>query len=170
MYHKTHIRLVNPHSKSDGSDNHIYILFQKTILIGSACSRIHTGVISARVDPVSLKHLGQFFHLLTAQAIDNTRFTRISLDKLDNIPVYVIRLRAYFVIQVRTIERRLELLRVLHTQVFLNIHTHLRSRGGSKGYHRRLSYFINNRTDAAVLRTEVMPPFRNTVRFVHCIK
>ena len=33
-----------------------------------------------------------------------------------------------------------------------------------------ISYFIDNGTDAAILRTEVMTPFRNTMGFVHGIE
>ena len=87
------------------------------------------------------------------------------LDVTDNLPVHIV-LGPDFVIQVGAVERRLEYRSVAHTQVFLDVHLHLgrsRRRQGDQG---RRADFVDDRTDAAVLRTEIVPPLRNTVRLV----
>ena len=170
MYYKTHIRLVNSHSKGYGSHNYVYVFFQETILVGCSRSRIHAGMVCTCINSICLKYLGQFFHFLTAQAINDAWFSRIGLNEFNDISINIRRLRAYLIIQIRAIEWRFKLLCILHSQILLDIHTHFGSSRSRQCNHRRLSYLINNRTDAAIFRTEIMPPLRNTVCFVYCIE
>ena len=67
-------------------------------------------MIGACVYVVGTQDFGELFHLLPAQAIDDARLATVVFDISDDVLVYVFGLRAYFVVQVRTVERRLELL------------------------------------------------------------
>ncbi len=71
VHHKTHIGLINPHPKGNGCDNNIHVFHQKLVLISRPGGRIHAGMISQGLDSVHLQRLGQLFHFLTAQAINN---------------------------------------------------------------------------------------------------
>ena len=57
-----------------------------------------------------------------------------------------------------------------YDMILLDVMLHFRCSRRSQRYQRGFSYFIDNGTDAAILRTEVMTPFRNTMGFVHGIE
>lgn len=76
----------------------------------------------------------------------------------------------YLIIKVRTVERRFENLSIYHSQIFLDIMLHLWCRCCGQRNQRSLSYFVDNRANPPVFRSEVMSPFRNTMSFVHCIE
>ena len=54
MNNITHIRLVNTHTKSNGSYNHIYFLHQEVVLILRACCRIHSCMVCASINTIRL--------------------------------------------------------------------------------------------------------------------
>ena len=64
--HKPHIGLVDAHAKGYGGHNHVDLFKQKRILVGTAGSRIHAGMIGQRLDVVDPEHLGQFLDSLAA--------------------------------------------------------------------------------------------------------
>ena len=74
------------------------------------------------------------------------------------------------VVEVRPVERRLEDRHVGHAQVLLDVHLHLGRRGGRQGDQRRLPDLVDDRADAAVLRTEVVTPLRDAVGLVDGIE
>ena len=57
-----------------------------------------------------------------------------------------------------------------YDMILLDVMLHFRCSRRSQRYQRGFSYFIDNGTDAAILRTEVMAPFRDTMGFVHGIE
>ena len=80
------------------------------------------------------------------------------LDELDDILVHILRLRTHLVVEVRTVERALELLRLRHAEILLDVGTHLiggRSRQSDDG---RLANLVDDGTNTTVLWTEVMTP------------
>ena len=170
MNDKSYIRLVNTHSKSNRRNNHINVFLDEIILHSRTRRRIHSGMISAGIDTVRFQNFSQFFHFLPTQAINDTGLTGICFNELDNILINVICLTAYLIIKIRTVERRLELLRIRHTQDFLDILTHLLSSSRSQSNNRSLTNHVDDRTDASIFGTEIMPPFRNTMRFIYRIK
>ena len=170
MYHKSHVRFVNTHTKCYCGNNDIHLLIQECILIGRARGSIHSGMVRQRFYIVHNKHFGKFLHLLTAEAIYYARLTFHAFDKLYNVLIYRCGFRAYFVIQILTIERRFEYIRVEHTEILLYIMLYLRSGSSSKRYHRTLADFAYYRAYSSVFRTEVMPPLRYTVSFIHGVK
>ena len=165
MDHIAHVGFVDTHAESDRGHDHIGPLHQEVVLIGRTCLGVHTGVIGQSPDAVGYEQLRKLLDLLAAQAVDDAALALVLLDVTDNLPVHIV-LGPDFVIQVGAVERRLEYRSVAHTQVFLDVHLHLgrsRRRQGDQG---RRADFVDDRTDAAVLRTEIVPPLRNTVRLV----
>ena len=127
-------------------------------------------MIRTRVYSVCLKNFSKFLYFLPAQAIDNARLFRIVLDELDNIFINIIGLCAYLIIKIRTVERGFENLCIHHPQIFLDIVLYLRCCCCSKRNQGSFPYFVNDRTNSPILRTEVMPPFGNTMSFVYRIE
>ena len=115
-------------------------------------------MISSSLYVVGLQHSGKLLYLLSRQAIDNTALAGVLLDELDDILVDIFRLRTYLIIEVRTVERTLELLGIDHVEVLLDVTAHLVSGRGSQGDDWSLAYLVDNRTDTAVFRSEVMSP------------
>ena len=127
-------------------------------------------MIGSGLDVVGLQNLCQLLHLLTRQTVDDTALAGMLLDELDDVLINILRLRTYLVIQVRTVERTLELLGIHDTQILLDIRTDLircRRRQGNDGC---LTDFIDDRTDATILRTEVMTPLRDTMGLVNGVE
>ena len=135
---KTYIRLVYPHTKSNGGHHHIYLLHQEHILIFGAGLCIKTCMIRNGTHPIYLEHLGQFFHSFAAQAIDDSRFSLILLHKTDDIRIYIFGFRTHLIKQIRPIERRLEHLGIRHSQVFDNVFLHLRRSSCCKANNRNI--------------------------------
>ena len=92
------------------------------------------------------------------------------LDEAHNILIDILCLRAYFVVQVRTVERTLKLSRINNTQTLLDIRTYLIRCCCSQSNNRCHTNLVDDRTDTTVFRTEVMSPFRDTVSLVNCIE
>ena len=70
------------------------------------------------------------------------------------------------VVEVRTVERRLENRGVGHAQVLLDVELHLGGGRGRQGDQRRRTDLVDDRPDTAVLRAEVVAPLRDAVRLV----
>ena len=170
MNHKPHIRFINPHTESDRSHNDFHFFHQEIILILRPRQWVHTRMVRTRVDTVCLKNFSKFFYSLPTKAVNDTRFFRIILDKLDNITINISSFRAYLIIQVRTVERWLENLCIHHSQILLDIVLHLWRCRCSKCYQRSLSDLVDDRTNPPIFRPEVMPPFGNTVSLVYRVK
>ena len=114
MYHKTDIRLVDTHTESNRSYDHLAFLHQKSILVRAAGRCIHAGVVCAGADTVHLQHLRQILYFLPRQTIYNAALAFHAADVTNQVFIYIRGLRPYFVIQVRTVETALENSRVRH--------------------------------------------------------
>ena len=98
MDDKSHIRLVNAHAKGDGGHDHVNILAQEGVLVGAARLAFHTGMVGQGLDIVQPEHLGQFLHLFTAQAVNDTRLALVGLDELDDFAVNILGFRTNLII------------------------------------------------------------------------
>ena len=127
-------------------------------------------MVRQRRDIVHLQELRQLFHLLAAEAIYDAAFATPLAYEAYDVAVYVLSLGTHLIVEVRAVERRLEQRGFAHAKVFLNIVAHLGGCSRSKSNERTCTYFINNRTYAPVLRTEIMPPLRNAVGFVNSVE
>ena len=106
---KTHVGLVNTHAEGDGSHDDVNLLHQEVILCLRAQCRLQTCMVGSRLDVVSLQYLCQFLHLLTRQTVDDAALSRVLLDEFDDVLVHIHRLGAHLIVQVRAVERALEL-------------------------------------------------------------
>ena len=170
MDHETHVGLVDTHTKGDGGNDNIDSLHKEVVLRLRAGSAVKTGMIGSRLDIISTEHLGQVLHLLARQAIDDATLAWMLLDKAHDILVNLLGLGTYLVIEVGTVERALKLLGINNAQTLLDIGAHLIGGCGRQGDDRSIAYLVDNRTDAAILRTEVMSPLRDTMGLVDGIE
>ena len=170
MYHKAHVGLIYTHAKGDGGHNDIDILHQEVVLRLCPGGRVKSGMIGCCLDIIGTKDGSEFFHLLPRQAIDDAALSRMLLDKPDDILIDILRLGPYLVIEVRTIERALELLGIDDAEILLDITTHLVGGCGCQSDDGGRTYLIDNRTDTTIFRTEIVTPFRDTMRFVDSIE
>ena len=138
---------------------------RKSSWLAARVDAVHPGVVGQRPDAVGHEQLGQLLDLLAAQAVDDAALALVLLDEADDVVVDVV-LGPDFVVEVRAVERRLENRSVGHAQVLLDVELHLGRGRGRQGDQRRRADLVDDRPDAAVLRTEVMAPLRNAVRLV----
>ena len=104
MNHITDIRLVDTHTESDRSHDHIRLFHQEGILIGGTYLRIHSRMVRQRLYPVGFQDVGKFLHLFTAQTIYDTRFTLVGFNILNDLAVYIRSFRTNLIIQIRAVE------------------------------------------------------------------
>ena len=90
--------------------------------------------------------------------------------ELDDVLVYILRLRSHLVVKVGPVERALELLGANYPEVLLYVQPHLVGCGGRQGYHRGLPYLVDYGAYAPVLGPEVVAPLRYAVRLVDGIE
>ena len=127
-------------------------------------------MIAGRLDVVGAEHVGQVLHLLAREAVDDAALARVLLDEAHDVLVDVLRFRPHLIVEVGTVERALELSCIDDAQVLLDVRAHLvggRRRERDDGRHADL---VDDRADAAVLRTEVVPPLRDAVSLVDRIE
>ena len=127
-------------------------------------------MISLCFNFVSTQYLCKFLHLLSGEAVNDTALTWMLLDKLDNIFVYILCLRAHLIVQVRTVERTLELICVYDTKILFDIRAHLICSRSRQCDNRSVPYLIDDRTNTTILRTEIMSPFRDTMCLIYRIE
>ena len=168
MNYITHIRFVDAHAECDGCHYHIDTFHEEVILILRTGVAVHTCMIRTARDIVGNQNLGKFLDFLAAQAIDDARFARMLLDIFNNVSIYIVCLMAHFIIEVRTVERRLESRSLLDSEIFHDIVLHLDSCRCSESNDRTLSNLVYYRTDISVFRTEIVPPFRDAMSLVDC--
>ena len=75
-------------------------------------------------------------------------------------------LRAYFIIQVRTVETAQKYSRVFHPKGLHDVRLYFRCRSGGKRNDWLAAEALNTFFDGAVVRSEIMAPLRDTMRFI----
>ena len=163
------IRLVDAHSEGYCGDNHVHILHKEAVLILRPYLSIQPGVIWNSLYTVDNQHIGKFFNLLSAEAVYNSGLPRILLYVFYDIPVRI-HLVPDLVIEVRPVERGLEDLCVLYAEILYNVALDLRGGRGGERYHRSISNLVDYRSDAPVLRPEIVPPVGNAMSLVYRIE
>ena len=167
---EAHVGLVDAHAEGDGGHDDVDFLHQEVILRLCACGGVQSGVVALRLDVVGAQHLGQVFHLLARETVDDAALAGVLLDESHDILVDVLGLLPHLVVEVGAVERRLELLGVDDAQVLLDVGAHLVGGGGGERNHGCRANLVDDGPDAAVLRTEVVAPLRDTVRLVDGIE
>ena len=92
------------------------------------------------------------------------------LDEPHDVLVDILGLGPHLIVEVGTVERALKLHSIEDTQVLLDIGANLISRRSSQCNDGSLAYLINDRTYAAIFRSEVMSPLGDTMSLVNSIE
>ena len=119
---------------------------------------------------VGLQHLGELFHVAPAEAIDDTAFAVVLFDKADDVFDGIFCLGPYFVVEVGTVERTFVFHGIDYAKTLFDVCAHLVGGGGSECDDRCSTYFVDNGSDFAVFRSEVVSPLRDAVGLVYGIK
>ena len=170
MHHEPHVGLVDTHAERNRSDNDLHFFHQKRVLVGSTSRRIHAGVIGPCGNTVHFQHFRQVLHFLARKAIDDSALAFHAADEADEVLIYVCCLGAYFVIEVRAVETRLENRCVRHAEVLLNIFLHFGRSRSRKRDNRRLADALYHASYLTVFWTEVVSPLGDTMSLIHCIE
>ena len=83
---KTHIGLVNAHTKCDGGHHHDSVFTQKAVLVVLAHWRVQACVVGQRADTGLRQHLGNVLDFFARLAIHHTRLLRVfALDETQQL-------------------------------------------------------------------------------------
>ena len=167
--HEAHVRLVDTHAEGNRSHDDIYLLHQELVLILGPHPGIEPRVIGQGPDAVDAEEGRHFFHLLAAQAIDDARFAGILADETHDI-LLRFHLVPDLVVEIRPVERRFEDHRIVDAEVLEDVALHLGGGGSSEGDDGRAAYLVHEAAYTPVFRAEIVAPFGDAVRFVHCVE
>ncbi len=170
MNNKTDIRLVNTHTKSYGGYNNLYIFIQKLVLPVGPKLGVKAGMVSNSLNIIGHQYFSQLLSCFTVKRINNTAFVHVLANKAYHTfyGLLFFNLGLYFVIQVGAVKRRNINVGVIKAKVFYNIALHLWCCGSRKGHNSSAwLYLVHHLPQATVLRPEIVPPFRNTMRLIH---
>ena len=169
MDDETDVGLVDAHAEGDGRDDHLDVLHEEAVLVLGAGFRVQAGVIGEGLDAVDGEQLGQFLHLLAAQAVDDAGLAGVLADEADDVLLGV-HLVADLVVEVRAVEGGLEDGGVGDAEVLEDVALDLgRGRRGEGDDRGRLDV-LDDGPDLPVFRPEVVAPFGDAVRLVHGIE
>ena len=171
MDDETDIGFVDTHTEGDSGHNHLRFFHQEGVLVFHARLGIQTCMVGECADFVHLQETGKFFHLFATETVHNTRFSRMVFDEFDNFFVDILRFLPDFIIEIGTIEGGDEHFGFVHAEILLYVGLHFgRCRRCQRDDRHLGANGFDDGTDAAVFRTEVVSPFRDTMRFVNGIK
>ena len=159
MDDKAHVGFVNSHTKCNRCHNDINAFHKEVVLCLRACSTVKSGMIRRRLNLIGLQHLGQFLYFLTRKTVDNAALPLMLTNELDDLFIYIICLRAYFVIEISTVERAFELLGIRYTKALLDVGTHFVRGCCSQSNDRSSADLIDCWAYITILGTEIMSPF-----------
>ncbi len=162
---KTHVGFVDAHAKGNGGDNDIDILHQELVLSARTLCRIHARMVRRRLYSIDLQGVGDFFHLLSAQAIDDAAAPLVFQGVLHDLAQGVF-FWPHFIKQVGPVEARLVYVGTEDAEVLLDVVLHLGGGGGGQGNGGELANAVNDLPQTPVLGAKVMSPFRNAVGLV----
>ena len=115
-------------------------------------------MIGQGFDSVYLKQFSNLFHLFATQTIYNSRLAYVGPKQANDL-IFCFYFGTYLIKEIGSVEGRLEYIGIEHSQILLNITLNLGSGSSGQRNDRSLSYFIDNGSDSAIFRSEVVPPF-----------
>ena len=169
MYHETHVGLVYAHAEGYSRDDHVYLLHQEGVLVLRTCLGIKSGVIWPGLYVIDAEQFRQFLYLLAAETVDYAGLAGVLLDVAYDVLLGV-GLVPDLVEEVGAVERGLEDLRAGYAEILEYVVLDLGRGRGGQGNDRGAAYLLDKGTDPAVLRPEVVTPFRDAVGLVHSIE
>ena len=166
MNHKTHIRLVNAHPECDGRHDNIRLVAYETFLIPAPCLAVHPRMVRQRPEALVSQPVRQFLCILAREAVDDCRLALALSQQLHKL-VKCTLLRPHLIPEVRTIEARYELLRLLQAELRNDVVAHSLSSRRSQRDERHGWHAAPHVAQRPIIRTEVVTPLRYAVRLIH---
>ena len=116
------------------------------------------------------QQFGQFFGSFSVEGINNATLPFMRTDKLYNAAygLVFINFRLNLIIQISSVKRRNQHKGIAQCQIFYNITLHFGGSSSSEGDYGNVGIDdIHHLTQPAVFGSEIMSPFRNTVRLIY---
>ena len=168
---KAHVGFVDAHAESDGGHDDIHLLGEEFVLVFGSHFAVQSRVVGQGFDAVDDQQLGQVFHFLACQTIDDAALVGILLDEADNLLVELHSIGGFgshLIIEIGAVEARDEGLRLLHPQVLDDVLLHLWGGRGGKGQDGSVgTYGLDGFAQTSVFGTEVMAPLRDAMGLVN---
>lgn len=160
------VGLVDAHAERDGRADDQALLAQEAGLVRRAGARVETRVVRDSLDAVPAEELGRRLHRLAREAVHDARVALVLLLEEGEELLLRVGLRHDPVLDVGPVEARHEVLRVRHAQALgdLLVRGVRRRRRERDARHVRPAPAEDGQ--GQVVRAEVVPPLRHTVRLV----
>ena len=165
MSHKTDIGFVDAHAKRQGGDHHHAVVAQKPGLVASPIGSAHAGVIGQRIKALLDQPGGGVVDPLAGGAVDDTGLAGEFAQEGEQLAPWLI-LDDDAVADIGAIKTGDELTRLLQRQTLADFMSGLGIGGGGQRNSRNVGKAIVQNRQAEILRTEIMAPLRDAVRFV----
>ena len=175
MDHEPHIALVDPHAERDGGHDHIDLVAGERILVAGALRLAQAGVVGHGAHALRHQPSRQSFDGATAHAVDDAVVAAMAADDPENILARVAlgdtwgalaALAMHRDVQVGPVERTLEAIGLLHTQLADDVAADAARRRRRQRQHRDLAELGLQVLQLAVRRPEVMAPLADAVRLI----
>ena len=167
MNHEAHIRLIDAHAESVGRNHDRLAVIEEIILIVPALRIAQTGMVARRSIPVCAKQAAHFLHVFPRRAIDNAAAIPHLRQKIEQLTVLLVR-RAHLKAKIGPIKARRHAEWILKIQQFDDVGLHLFGRcRGKRAHDGALGQRLDERPDAQIARTKILPPLGDAVRLVH---
>ena len=92
MYYEPHIRFVNSHTEGVGSNHNAYVIEYKSILHALSLLSTHSGVIFRRRNPPALQQIIQIVDIFSRRAINYSAVPLMLRNIIQNILLFFLRL------------------------------------------------------------------------------
>ena len=146
----------------------MYAVVDKIILNATPFCRRHSGVIHTGNYALSFQVGSHFFGAFTRQAVDDATLATMTAYYVDDgaqaFPFLIC--FAHIEAQIRAVETADENARIAQTKLLYNIGLSNLVGSGRKCKNRHIGETLGEHSQLCILRAEIMPPLRHTVRFV----
>ena len=167
MGNKPDVRTVNAHSKSIRGNNNIRMAVHESVLGFLSLFIRHACVIGCHAQSKIGKSLIYLLHFFAGGAINNTRLVTLHQFVQPLVFVFVRIARSNAEMQVFPRKPSYDRHRIIQPQMFQNIFPHPRSSRGGQSSHLRPPHHFNSFSQLQIIRTEIVPPLAQAMRFIH---
>ncbi len=166
MNDKAHVGFVDAHAERDRRNDDLYIVTDKGFLIFAAVRIFQPGMIGA--DGIALRReiRGEFIHLLARETINDARLVLVAFQHVDGLLIGIL-FAGDFDVEILAVETGDEFVGGRELERCANILPDARGGGGSQCQANRVRKSFSHFNDLPVFGTEIVPPFRDTVRFIN---
>ena len=166
MQNKANVRLIDAHAEGDGRHHDLRVVADERLLIALPRRVLHSGVIRLHGKMLPRERVGHVLDLLARRAIDDAGLIRKLRQKVHRLP-HRLRLLPDLQKKIFPVETGEKRVRIGETQALLDVLLDARRRGGGQGHADGLRKARPAFDKLPVFGAEIMPPFRNAMRFVN---